>query len=77
MKVDFAPKEYELLLYFVENEGSVLTREKILDTIWGYDYFGDYRVVDTHIKKIRKKLNDKSEFIRTVVRAGYKFDTKS
>ncbi|QUI21334.1 response regulator transcription factor [Vallitalea pronyensis] len=75
IKVDFAPKEYELLLYLVENEGRVLTREKILDTIWGYDYFGDYRVVDTHIKKIRKKLKDKSTYIRTVVRAGYKFDT--
>ncbi len=56
IKVDFAPKEYELLLYLVENEGRVLTREKILNTIWGYDYFGDYRVVDTHIKKIRKKI---------------------
>lgn len=74
-KIEFAPKEYELLLFLVENEGRVLTREKILDTIWGYDYFGDYRVVDTHIKKIRKKLDDKAKFIHTVVRAGYKFDT--
>lgn len=74
-KIEFAPKEYELLLFLIENEGRVLTREKILDTIWGYDYFGDYRVVDTHIKKIRKKLKSKSIYIHTVVRAGYKFDT--
>lgn len=72
--IDFAPKEYELLVYLMENDGLVLSREKILDTIWGYDYFGDYRVVDTHIKKIRKKLGDKADCIHTVVRVGYKFD---
>ena len=75
-ELEFAPKEYELLVYLMENDGMVLSREKILDTIWGYDYFGDYRVVDTHIKKIRKKLGDKSECIHTVVRVGYKFDSK-
>lgn len=75
-EIEFAPKEYELLVYLMENDGMVLSREKILDTIWGYDYFGDYRVVDTHIKKIRKKLGDKSECIHTVVRVGYKFDSK-
>jgi len=75
-ELDFAPKEYELLVYLMENDGMVLSREKILDTIWGYDYFGDYRVVDTHIKKIRKKLADKSDCIHTVVRVGYKFDSK-
>jgi DNA-binding response OmpR family regulator len=74
-KIEFAPKEYELLVYLVENKGRVLTREQILNTIWGYDYFGDYRVVDTHIKKIRKKLKDKAKYIHTVVRVGYKFDT--
>ncbi|GMQ55924.1 response regulator transcription factor [Vallitalea sediminicola] len=74
-KIEFAPKEYELLVFLIENEGRVLTREKILDTIWGYDYFGDYRVVDTHIKKIRKKLKAKAKYIHTVVRVGYKFDT--
>ncbi|PKM52582.1 MAG: DNA-binding response regulator [Firmicutes bacterium HGW-Firmicutes-7] len=74
VEVEFAPKEYELLLYLIENQGRVLSREKILDTIWGYDYFGDDRVVDTHIKKIRKKMGDKAEYIQTVVRAGYKFD---
>ncbi|MCT4688023.1 response regulator transcription factor [Vallitalea sp.] len=75
-KIEFAPKEYELLVFLIENEGRVLTREKILDTIWGYDYFGDYRVVDTHIKKIRKKLKSRAKYIHTVVRVGYKFDTK-
>lgn len=72
--IDFAPKEYELLLYLIENQGRVLSREKILDTVWGYDYFGDYRVVDTHIKKVRKKLGIKSGYIQTVVRVGYKFE---
>lgn len=72
--VDFAPKEYELLVYLVENQGKVLSREKILNTVWGYDYFGDDRVVDTHVKKIRKKLGHRSELIQTVVRVGYKFD---
>lgn len=75
-ELEFAPKEYELLVYLMENDGMVLSREKILDTIWGYDYFGDYRVVDTHIKKIRKKLGDKADCINTVVRVGYKFDSK-
>lgn len=75
-EIEFAPKEYELLVYLMENDGMVLSREKILDTIWGYDYFGDYRVVDTHIKKIRKKLGTKAECIHTVVRVGYKFDSK-
>lgn len=75
-EIEFAPKEYELLIYMIENDGMVLSREKILDTIWGYDYYGDYRVVDTHIKKIRKKLGDKSDCIHTVVRVGYKFDSK-
>lgn len=75
-EIEFAPKEYELLVYLIENDGMVLSREKILDTIWGYDYFGDYRVVDTHIKKIRKKLGGKSNCIHTVVRVGYKFDSK-
>ncbi len=72
--VELAPKEYELLLYLIENQGRVLSREKILEAIWGYDYFGDDRVVDTHIKKVRKKIGDKSKYIQTVVRAGYKFD---
>jgi len=76
IQVEFAPKEYELLLYLIENAGRVLTREKILDTVWGYDYFGDYRVVDTHIKKVRKKLGNLADYIQTVVRVGYKFEVK-
>lgn len=75
-EIEFAPKEYELLVYLMENDGMVLSREKILDTIWGYDYFGDYRVVDTHIKKIRKKIATKANCIHTIVRVGYKFDSK-
>lgn len=73
-EVDFAPKEYDLLLLLVENQGRVLSRERILDIIWGYDYFGDDRVVDTHIKKIRKKMGNKAGYIQTVIRAGYKFE---
>lgn len=76
-QVEFAPKEYELLLYLIENQGRVLSREKILDTVWGYDYFGDYRVVDTHVKKVRKKLGVKADYIQTVVRVGYKFDIRN
>ncbi len=74
--VDFAPKEYELLVYLAENDGRVLSREQILDMIWGYDYYGDDRVVDTHIKKIRKKLGQQAKLIQTVIRTGYKFDSK-
>lgn len=74
VEVDFAPKEYELLLLLIENQGRVLSRERILDLIWGYDYFGDDRVVDTHIKKIRKKMGEKAGYIQTVIRVGYKFE---
>ncbi len=73
--IDFAPKEYDLLVYLAENDGRVLTREQILNTIWGYDYYGDDRVVDTHIKKIRKKLGEEAGLIQTVIRTGYKFDS--
>lgn len=73
--IEFAPKEYELLVYLAENDGRVLTREQILNMIWGYDYYGDDRVVDTHIKKIRKKLGQESCLIQTVIRTGYKFDS--
>lgn len=72
--IELAPKEYELLLYMIENNGIVLSREKILNTIWGYDYYGDLRTVDTHIKKLRSKLKDKSKYIRTIIKAGYKFE---
>ncbi|KZE77332.1 response regulator transcription factor [Paenibacillus elgii] len=73
-EVELTPKEYELLLYLVKNEGIVLSREAILNQVWGFDYFGDPRVVDTHIKKLRGKLGDEARHIRTVIRAGYKFE---
>lgn len=69
-----APKEFNLLVYLMENKGKVLTRDMILNSIWGYDYFGGSRVVDSHIKKLRKKLKDKSGYIKTIVRVGYKFE---
>lgn len=72
--IELSPKEYELLLYLVRNAGIVLSRETILDHVWGFDYFGDLRVVDTHIKKLRGKLGDEARHIRTVIRAGYKFE---
>lgn len=73
-KLDLAPKEYELLVYMMENKNVVLSRENILNNVWGYDYFGDERVVDTHVKKLRKKLKHKSNYIHTVIRIGYKFE---
>lgn len=72
--IELSPKEYELLLYLHKNAGIVLSRETILDQLWGFDYFGDVRVVDTHIKKLRGKLGDEARHIRTVIRAGYKFE---
>ena len=68
------PKEYIMLGYLIENPNRVLSREQMLDKVWGYDYFGDARVVDTHIKNIRKKLGEKSRHILTVTGAGYKFE---
>ncbi len=73
-ELDLSPKEYSLLLYLVENKGIVLSRDSILNSVWGYDYFGDARVVDTHIKKLRKKLGDQAEHIKTIIRVGYKFE---
>lgn len=67
-------KEFELLVYFMENRNVVLSREMLLNQVWGFDYFGDDRTVDTHIKKLRKKLGDKAMHIRTVIRSGYKFE---
>jgi DNA-binding response OmpR family regulator len=74
--LELPPKEFDILIYLMENEGRVLSRDMILKTIWGYDYFGDMRVVDTHIKKLRKVLKDKSSFIKTVFGVGYKFEVK-
>lgn len=71
-----SPKEYELLCYFIKNKDIVLSREKILDAVWGLDYYGDLRTVDTHIKRLREKLEDKSHLIATVRGTGYKFEVK-
>ena len=68
-------KEFELLAYFMEHEGIALSREKILNNVWNYDYFGDARTIDTHVKKLRSKLKDKGDLIKTIWGMGYKFDT--
>jgi DNA-binding response OmpR family regulator len=73
-EIVLSPKEYELLFYFVNNAHRVLTREMILDRVWGYDYFGDDRTVDTHIKRLRKKLGVAGKQIVTVRGAGYRFE---
>lgn len=72
--VDLSFKEVELLTYFMENQGIALSREKILNNVWNYDYFGDARTIDTHVKKLRNKLGDKGEYIRTIWGMGYKFE---
>ena len=64
--VDLSFKEFELLTYFIENQGIALSREKILNNVWNYDYFGDARTIDTHVKKLRSKLGDKGEYIKTI-----------
>ena len=70
-------KEFELLTYFLENQGIALSREKILNSVWNYEYFGDARTIDTHVKKLRSKMGDKGELIRTVWGMGYKFECPS
>ena len=72
--VDLSYKEFELLTYFMENKGIALSREKILNNVWNYDYFGDARTIDTHVKKLRSKLGDKGELIKTIWGMGYKMD---
>lgn len=72
--IDLSFKEFELLQYFIENNGIALSREKILNAVWNYDYFGDARTIDTHVKKLRSKLGEKGEYIRTIWGMGYKFD---
>ncbi|MFA5881809.1 MAG: response regulator transcription factor [Eubacteriales bacterium] len=74
VSIDMSPKEYELLLYLISNPGRALSREQILNAVWDYDYFGDVRTVDTHIKKLRLKLGGKGEFIQTVRGLGYRFE---
>ena len=72
--VDLSFKEFELLSYFVENKGIALSREKILNAVWNYDYFGDARTIDTHVKKLRSKMGDKGNLIKTIGGMGYKFE---
>lgn len=73
-KLDLSPKEYELLIYMAENKGNALSRQQILDHVWGYDYFGDLRTVDTHINRLRSKLGDDSTLIQTIRGYGYRFE---
>ena len=75
--VDLSFKEYELLTYFIENKGIALSREKILNSVWNYDYFGDARTIDTHVKKLRAKMGDCGDYIKTVWGMGYKFEITS
>ncbi len=72
--VDLSFKEFELLTYFMENKGIALSREKILNSVWNYDYFGDARTIDTHVKKLRSKMGEKGELIKTVWGMGYKLE---
>ena len=72
--VDLSYKEFELLTYFLENKGIALSREKILNNVWNYDYFGDARTIDTHVKKLRSKMGSKGDLIKTIWGMGYKFE---
>lgn len=74
--INLSPKEYELLIYLTSNENIALSRDNILDHVWGLDYFGDIRTVDTNVKRLREKLNEKSNYIVTVRGSGYKFEVK-
>lgn len=73
-EIELSYKEFELLSYFFENKGVALSREKILNNVWNYDYFGDARTIDTHVKKLRGKLGEKGELIKTIWGMGYKFE---
>ncbi len=74
VSVDLSYKEFELLSYFLENRGIALSREKILNNVWNYDYFGDARTIDTHVKKLRSKMGEKGDLIKTIWGMGYKFE---
>ena len=74
--VDLSVKEFELLTYFIENQKIALSREKILNNVWNYDYFGDARTIDTHVKKLRSKLGEKGHYIKTIWGMGYKFEVE-
>ena len=73
-EIELSYKEFELLTYFVENKGIALSREKILNTVWNYDYFGDARTIDTHVKKLRSKMGEKGDLIKTIWGMGYKLE---
>ena len=75
-EIILSPKEYELLLYLVKNSGIALTRNQILDNVWGIDYYGDTRTVDTNIKRLREKLKDKAYLITTIRGSGYRFEVE-
>ena len=75
--IELSFKEFELLTYFVENRGIALSREKILNNVWNYDYFGDARTIDTHVKKLRSKLGEKGNLIQTIWGLGYKLSEDS
>lgn len=72
--IDLSVKEYDLLQFFIENQGRALNRESILTSVWNYDYFGDARTIDTHVKKLRAKLGEKGDYIKTIWGMGYKFE---
>lgn len=72
--IELSYKEFELLTYFIENQGIALSREKILNNVWNYDYFGDARTIDTHVKKLRSKIGEKGDYIKTIWGMGYKFE---
>ena len=74
VNIDLSYKEFELLTYFMENKGLALSREKILNSVWNYDYFGDARTIDTHVKKLRNKMGEKGDYIKTIWGMGYKFE---
>jgi two-component system, OmpR family, response regulator ResD len=73
-EIELSYKEFELLTYFVTNQGVALSREKILNNVWNYDYFGDARTIDTHVKKLRSKMGSKGDYIKTIWGLGYKFE---
>ena len=76
-EVKLSFKEFELLVYFMENESIALSREQILNNVWNYDYFGDARTIDTHVKKLRAKLGKEADYIKTIWGMGYKFEIES
>lgn len=76
VNIDLSYKEFELLTYFITNQGVALSRERILNNVWNYDYFGDARTIDTHVKKLRSKMGSKGDYIKTIWGMGYKFEVE-